>query len=65
MNPREYQQLDNERTTFGKFDYWGSLPTWIISNASMDNNHMPSKLWDEMTYTFPNKNGGNVNFVNE
>ena len=42
------------------------LPTRINSNTSIDNNnnHMPSKLWGEITYTFPNVNGGTVNFVN-
>ena len=36
--------------------YWHGLtliPVWI-------SNHMPSKMWDEITYPFPNFNGINV-----
>ena len=34
--------------------------TWINCNPSIDiSNHMPSKLWDEITYPSPNSNGGN------
>ena len=36
--------------------WWGLtlIPAWI-------SNHMPSKVWDEATYTFPNFNGCTVN----
>ena len=30
-----------------------SIPEWI-------SNHMPNKVWDEITYPFPNFNGGTV-----
>ena len=28
----------------------------------MDKNHMPSEVWDEIAYPFPNFNGYNVDF---
>ena len=43
-------------------DTWGPLLlTWINFNLSIiKSNHMPSKLWDEITYPFPNVNGCTV-----
>ena len=35
---------------------WPLSLTWFKSNPSMDK-HMPSKVWDEITYPFPNFNG--------
>ena len=32
------------------------LSTWINCNLSWIGDHMPSKLWDEITYPFPNLN---------
>ena len=32
----------------------------VNSNPSMDNNHIPSKVWDEITYVSKNLNGGTV-----
>ena len=29
------------------------LLTWYNFNSSMDNNHMPSEVWDEIIYSFP------------
>ena len=42
------------------FHQWSLLLTWITLNSSMDDNHMPSKVWDEITYPFPNFNGCTV-----
>ena len=37
------------------------LLTWINFNHRMYiNNHMPSKMWDEITYPFANFNGATV-----
>ena len=38
------------------------LLTWINFNTSMAwiSNHMPSKVWDKITYLFPNSNGYTV-----
>ena len=35
--------------------------TWILAWSS---NHMPSKMWDEITYPFPNFNGCTVDVWN-
>ena len=32
------------------------LLRWINFNPSVDKNHMPIKVWDEITYQFPNFN---------
>ena len=36
------------------------LLMWFNFNPSMDNNHMPSKMWHDFTYPFPNFNGYTV-----
>ena len=38
------------------------LLTWINISPSVDSNHMPSKVWDEITYPYPNLNGHAVKF---
>ena len=39
----------------GPFYYYGLtlIPAWI-------SNHMHNKVWDEITYPFPNFNGGTI-----
>ena len=36
------------------------LLTWLTLIAAWISNHMPSKVWDEITYQFPNFNGYTV-----
>ena len=36
------------------------LLTWLNFNLCMDNNHKPSKVWDEFTYPFLKFNGATV-----
>ena len=36
------------------------LPTWFNFNTTWISNHMPNKVWDEITYSFPNLNGCTV-----
>ena len=33
------------------------LSTWFNFNPVWINNHIPKKVWDEITYKFPNGNG--------
>ena len=39
---------------------WLPLLAWLPSIPAWISNHMPSKLWDEITYPFPNFNGSTV-----
>ena len=60
----------NLKTKTQPYMYWISLDrkpylgplllTWINFNPSMDNNYMPRKVWDEITYPFLNFNGWTV-----
>ena len=45
-------KIDSIEATSIWFDQYG-LTTWIT-------NHMPGKVWDELTYPFPNFNGATV-----
>ena len=36
------------------------LLIWINLNPSMESNHIPSKVWDQIIYPFPNFNGATV-----
>ena len=36
------------------------LLTWFNFNPSMNKYHMPGKVWDGITYPFPNFNGATV-----
>ena len=39
------------------------LLTWINFNPSRISDHMPSKVWDEITYPFPNFNGCTIRLL--
>ena len=40
---------------------WPLLLTWFnFTNLAWVSNHMPGKVWDEITYPFPNFNGATV-----
>ena len=39
---------------------WPLLLTWINFNPGMVSNHMPGKVWDEITYPSLNFNDGTV-----
>ena len=39
---------------------WDHLLPWFNLKSNMDNYYMTSKLWDEITFQFPNCNGATV-----
>ena len=42
---------------------WDHLLPWFNFNSNMDNYYMTSKLWDEITFPFPNCNGATVDVL--
>ena len=57
--------LEAARFGFRLFEAWWNLTgtsaaSLINFNPSMGKFHMSSKMWDEITYPFPNFNGGTV-----
>ena len=51
----------DDRVTWNAFHItglWPLLLTWVNLNPSMD--HMPGKVWEEITYPFLNFNGATV-----